>query len=111
MEVKKYIEKVIAITSSFLDRLIGILIPMRFPLAYKGTDIDEFRRLMSWLWDKNLDSLLRCVDIYVGISLEDELKSRMSWGRTDNNIELKLQWVAGFKETIEAYVQTRSIRK
>jgi len=111
MDYKKYIDKFIAVTGSFLDKLIGILLPLRFPLMYRGTDIEEFKRLMSWMWDKNLDNLLRCIDIYVGINLDKELKNKMSWNVSDDYIVEKMQWVAAFKETIATYVQTRSVQR
>lgn len=111
MKLNKHIERLLAILGSFSDRLITIILPLRFPLVYRWTDIDEFKRLMSWMWDKNIDNLLRCIDIYVWITLEKELKNRMAWSKEDLSVEEKLNWVGDFKETISNYVQVRSIQR
>jgi len=96
---------------SFLEKIIILLIPMKYPLMYEWTNIEDFKRLLSWLWEKQIGNLLSLTDIYIWLKLEEEIKNRMTTDTVDEFAELKLQWVATFREMVSEFIQIKSLSR
>jgi len=110
-KTNKIFDKLVAHIGSFLWKIIQIIIPLRYPVLYKGDDMDEFKRTLSSLGDKSLLAILTSIDLYIWIKMADDLKSRISWKEWEPGLVCKMQWVADLKDVISKYVEVRSIQK
>jgi len=110
-KTNKIFEKLVAHVGSFLQKIIFLLIPLKYPTLYKGDDMEEFKRTLSSMGDKSLFTILTAIDLYVWIKMADDLKARISWKDWEAELVHKMQWVADFKEVLSNYVEVRSIQK